>query len=77
MTREKCEQLLKILREDRAKNEFVCKVVEQALRSCGVDNVARSPDALSKVYNYIWDAKDIPDQDKPYAVAKIMYGSRS
>ena len=77
MSRKKCEDLLKILRHDRAKNEFVCKVVEQAMRSCGVDDRNMSPASQSRILTYIWNAADIPHDDKPYAVAKVQYGSRS
>ena len=77
MSMKKCEQLITILRADSAKNEFICKVVEQALRSCGISDRKITPAIQSRVLNYIWNAPNIPEHDKPYAIAKIQYCFRS
>ena len=76
MDRKLCEKLIKELREDDAKNEFVCEVVAKALRSCGINESKVPHGMMSRVCTYIWDAQDIPDHDKRYAVAKVLYGPR-
>lgn len=74
MSQETYERLIQTLREDRKKRLFVCKVVEQAMKSCGVDGRIRTPVEHSRVLNYIWGASDIPAHDKPYAAAMVQYG---
>jgi len=76
MDKKLCERLISELRNDSAKNEFVCGVVAKALRSCGVQEYKIPPAIMSRVCKYIWEAPDIPDHDKKYAVAKVLYGSR-
>ncbi|MBW3013620.1 hypothetical protein KY335_00060 [Candidatus Woesearchaeota archaeon] len=76
MNKKRCEDLIQELRNDFAKNEFVCEVVAKALRSCGIYEARIPPSMMSKVCTYIWDARDIPDHDKKYAVAKVLYGTR-
>lgn len=76
MNKKRCEELVMELRSDSAKNEFVCEVVAKALRSCGVQEYKVPPVMMSRVCKYIWEAPDIPDHDKKYAVAKVLYGSR-
>lgn len=76
MDKKRCEDLIQELRSDFAKNDFVCDVVARVLRSCGIYEPMIPAGMMSKVCTYIWDAQDIPDHDKKYAVAKVLYGSR-
>jgi len=75
MSQETCERLIQVLREDRKKRVFVCKVVEKAIKACGIDAEIKTPVEHSRVLNYIWCASDIPSHDKPYAAAIVQYGS--
>ncbi len=76
INRKRGGKLLQIMREDFAKHEAVCRIVEQALRSCGITDERVTPELQGRVCNYIWREPHIPEQDKEYAVAKIQYGSR-
>ncbi|MBW3002013.1 hypothetical protein KY338_02505 [Candidatus Woesearchaeota archaeon] len=76
MNKEKGDCLVQELREDSAKNAFVCGVVENALRACGVSDGKIPHGMHGKVCEYIYNLR-IPEHDKPYAIAKVLYGTRS
>jgi hypothetical protein len=73
MNKEKGQQLVQELREDSAKNAFICRVVAEAFRACGVSGERVPTGMHSRVCEYICNS-DAPDHDKPYAIAKVLYG---
>ncbi|MBW3005133.1 hypothetical protein KY310_04855 [Candidatus Woesearchaeota archaeon] len=76
MNKEKGERLVQELREDSGKNAFVCEVVANAMRACGISDGKIPQGMHSKVCKYICYADNIPEHDKPYAIAKVLYGTR-
>ena len=76
MNKKKGDCLVQELREDSAKNAFICEVVANALRACGISDMNIPQGMHSKVCEYICYANNIPEHDKPYAIAKVLYGTR-
>ena len=69
------EKLVQELREDSGKNHFICDVVARAVFACGGSDGKIPPGMQGQVCEHIYNL-NIPEHDKPYAIAKVLYGSR-